>query len=352
MWTVPAVVLNEGDREELERRVRAHTSSQREVRRARVVLMAADGVSNRQIAKAVGIDQIYVGVWRKRYVADGLKGLEDRPRAGRPRRFGPEERLAVAAKATQARPEVDSQWSHASLADALAEDGITISASHVGRMLASFDIKPHLVKGWLNRKDTPEFWDRAADVCGLYLNPPIGALVLSIDEKTAIAARSRKHPTQPVEPGRPERREFEYRRHGTASLLAALDVATGEVLATDIPRADSKHFIAFLEDIDAANPLELVIHLVMDNGSSHVSKATRAWLAGHPRFVVHYTPKHASWLNQVELVFSILTRKLLKRGEFSSRENLVDKIMDFIDQRNQSAKPFVWKYEAKRKTAA
>jgi transposase len=314
--------------------------------------MAADGVSNRQIAKAVGIDQIYVGVWRKRYVADGLKGLEDRPRAGRPRRFGPEERLAVAAKATQARPEVDSQWSHASLADALAEDGITISASHVGRMLASFDIKPHLVKGWLNRKDTPEFWDRAADVCGLYLNPPIGALVLSIDEKTAIAARSRKHPTQSPEPGRLERREFEYRRHGTASLLAALDVATGEVLATDIPRADSKHFIAFLEDIDAANPLELVIHVVMDNGSSHVSKATRAWLAGHPRFVVHYTPKHASWLNQVELVFSILTRKLLKRGEFSSRENLVEKIMDFIDQRNQSAKPFVWKYEAKRKTAA
>lgn len=352
MSTVPPVTLREGDREELERRLRGHKSSQREVRRARIVLMAADGISNRQIAKAVGIDQNYVGTWRRRYVADGLDGLQDRKRSGRPRRFGPAERLAVAAKATLARPEVDSQWSHASLADALGQDGITISASHVGRMLSGLDIKPHLVRGWLNRKDTPEFWDRAGDVCGLYLHPPIGALVLSIDEKTAITARSRKYATQPVEPGQPERKEFEYRRHGTVSLLAALDVATGEVVATDIPRADSKHFIDFLEDIDTANPLELTIHIIMDNGSSHVSKATKKWLAEHPRFVVHYTPKHASWLNQVELIFSILTRKLLKRGEFSSREDLVDKIMAFIDDRNQSAKPFAWKYDAKRKDAA
>ena len=352
MSTVPPVALRDGDRAELERRVRGHKSTQRAARRARIVLMAADGVSNRQIALAVGIDQAYVGQWRRRYVADGLAGLEDRKRSGRPRRLGPADRLAVAAKATQARPEVDSQWSHASLAEALAEDGVTISASYVGRMLKAMDLKPHLVRGWLNRKDSPEFWERAADVCGLYLNPPLGALVLSVDEKTAIAARSRKHPTQPVEPGQPERREFEYRRHGTASLLAALDVTTGEVVATDIPRADSRHFIDFLEDIDAANPLELTIHLVVDNGSSHVSKATRAWLAEHPRFVVHYTPKHASWLNQVELVFSILTRKLLKRGEFSSREDLVDKVLAFIDKRNEDARPFAWKYDAKRKDAA
>jgi transposase len=277
------------------------------VRRARIVLMAAGGVSNRQIALAVGIDQVYVGVWRKRYVAEGLKGLDDLARSGRPRRFGPAERLAVAARATESRPQVDSQWSHASLADAWAEDGITISASHAGRMLASLDIKPHLVRGWLNRK---------------------------------------------AQPGQPERREFGYRRHGTASLLAALDVATGEVFATDIPRADSRPFIDFLADIGVANPLGLAIHLVADNGSSHVSKATKAWLAGHPRFVVHHTPKHASWLNQVELVFSILTRRLLKRGDFASRDDLVDKIMAFIDDRNSKAQPFVWKYDAKRKEAA
>lgn len=171
-------------------------------------------------------------------------------------------------------------------------------------------------------------------------------------KKTAITARSRKYPTQPVEPGQPERKKFEYRRQGTVSLLAALDVATGEVVATDIPRADSKHFIDFLEDIDTANPVELTIHIIMDNGSSHVSKATKKWLSEHPRFVVHYTPKHASWLYQVELIFSILTRKLLKRGEFSSREDLVDRVMAFIDDRNQSSKPFVWKYDAKRKEAA
>jgi transposase len=170
-------------------------------------------------------------------------------------------------------------------------------------------------------------------------------LVLSVDEKTAIPARSRRHPTKPVGVGRPERQEFEYRRHGTACLMAALDVHSGEVIATDALRNDSTNFIAFLEEIDAQVPKRRTIHLILDNGSSHVSKATTAWLAEHARFVVHHTPKHASWLNQVELFFSILTRRLLRRGEFDSRDDLVAKIMGFIDNHNHTAKPFRWTYD-------
>ena len=179
----------------------------------------------------------------------------------------------------------------------------------------------------------------------MYLSKPTKALVLSVDEKTAIPARSRRHPTKPVEPGRPERQEFEYRRHGTACLMAALNVHTGEVIATDAARNNSVNFIAFLEEIDAQVPKRLKIHLVLDNGSSHVSKATKAWLEQHPRFVVHHTPKHASWLNQVELFFSILSRRLLKRGEFDSRDDLVAKVMAFIREHNRTARPFRWTYD-------
>jgi transposase len=176
------------------------------------------------------------------------------------------------------------------------------------------------------------------------LNGPENAIVVSVDEKTGIQAKERVAPTTPAGRGRAGRYEFEYRRHGTASLLAAMDVHTGEVLGADIARNDSVTFIDFLAVIDADVAPSLTIHLVMDNGSSHTSKATRAWLADHPRFVAHYTPKHASWVNMVELFFSIITRKVLKRGNFSSRADLVSKLMRYIVSYNDTAKPFAWTY--------
>ncbi len=216
----------------------------------------------------------------------------------------------------------------------------------LGRILAELDIKPHQVRGWLTRKHDPQFWELVADVCGLYLSQPTNALVLSVDEKTAIAARSRKHRGRPAAPGSPERVEFEYVRHGTASIIAALDVHSGAVVAEQIPRNNSEHFIEFLAQIDRR--VEAVdIHLILDNGPSHGSKATRKWLAEHQRFKVLYTPKHASWLNQVELVFSILTRRLLRRGEFSSTEDLIDRIMLWIAEYDRTAMPFAWTYEGK-----
>lgn len=345
MATLPPLVVDDEDRRVLQGWVRAHTTEQRMAHRARVVLMAADGATNRTIAARTGLSEHAVSRWRSRYRCAGLEGLADQPRPGRPRVYGHDAQLRVVATATEQTPDPDSQWTHRAIAERLSDTGM--SPDTVGRILRQLHLKPHRVRGWLTRRDTPEFWERAVDVCGLYLNPPVNALVLSVDEKTAIAARSRKHPAVPVAPGRAERREFEYVRHGTACLMAALDVHSGQVLGSDAPRNDAAHFIAFLEQVDAAVPPHLDIHLVLDNGSSHVAKTTKAWLADHPRFHPHYTPAHASWLNQVELFFSILTRRLLRRGEFISRDDLVTKIMRFIADYDATAKPFRWTYDGK-----
>lgn len=336
------IVLDETIRAELERRVRAMTTPQRDVTRARIILLAADGMSSRQISTTVGMHESHVAMWRQRFLAEGIDGLGDAPRPGAPRRYDHDDWIKIAALATTVKDPDDpvATWTYQELADALGDE-IGIGRSQLWRILDDLDIKAHKVTGWLNRRDDPEFWDRVRDVCGLYLSPPENAVVYSVDEKTGIQAKERRAPTTPAAPGRPPRAEFDYIRHGTASLLAAFEVTTGEVTATDIARNNSVTFINFL---DAKVAPALAIHVVMDNGSSHVSKATRAWLAEHPRFVAHYTPVHASWVNQVELFFSIITRKVIKRGNFASRADLVSKLMRYIASYNETAKPFAWTY--------
>jgi transposase len=208
------------------------------------------------------------------------------------------------------------------------------------------------VRGWLTRRPDPGFFTKAAEICELYLHRPDRSVVICVDEKTAIAARSRKHPDQPCRSGRITRREFEYVRHGTVSIIAALTVHTGEVRTEQITRNDSATFIAFLTMLDAHIDASLTIHLVLDNGSSHTSKATKTWLREHPRFQPHYTPAHASWLDQAELFFSILTRRLLRRGEFTSRQDLADRIEHFTTVYNRTAKPFRWTYDGRPLKAA
>ena len=349
MFTVEPIVLTAEERAELERRANAHTSTVREARRARIVLLCADGVPLRRIAGAVGIDQHQVGQWRRRFLAGRLEGLVDQPRCGRPRRLGHDERMEMAAVATSQRDPADpvATWSYFDVADELIRRGIEVSVSQVWRILRAMDIDLSKVRGWLNRRDDPEFWDRVRDICGLYLNPPERALVLSVDEKTSMQAKQRKHPDRAPRAGKWRRREFEYIRHGTASLFAALDVHSGEVLAEPIPgKNDSVNFCAFLDDIDRTVDPAMAIHIVLDNGSSHVSKHTKAWFAAHPRWVVHYTPPHASWVNQVELFFSILQRKVLANGDFTSRDDLIAKLLAFIADYDQNAKPFKWTYAA------
>lgn len=351
MSSVPPLPVNAKEREELERLVRAHTTPQRLVRRARVVLLAADGMPNRRIAKEVGMGEDNVAVWRRRFEAKRIDGLADDPRPGRPRIYGAEDRLRLVATVTSEPPDPASHWSHSQLAATLRDIGI--SASQIGRILAGLDLKPHRVRYWIARRDDPDFWERAADVCGLYLNAPDNAMVLSVDEKSQIPVRSRTEPTTPVAPGQPERQENEYVRHGVAHLVAALDVHGGGIFhAEGIEANNSTNFCTFLEEIDTRVEAAREIHLIMDNGSSHVSHQTQGWLAEHGRFHVHLTPSHASWLNMVELFFSILSRRLIRRGAFASPDEMVARIMAFIAAYNETAKPFRWTYDGSPLRAA
>jgi transposase len=326
--------------------IAAGTSPQRLVLRARIALAAAEEKENAQIARELGCSAGTVRTWRGRFAAEGIRGLFDKPRSGRPETHGPSARLAVVATVTLVPPDGESCWSQAMIARHLQERGLMISRATVGRTLADADVRPHKVRGWLNRADDPTFWARAGAVCRLYLDPPPGTVLISIDEKTGIQAKTRTHPDIPGRPGRDARREFEYVRHGTVSIIAAMNVTAGEVITQRITRNDSVTFMKFLSLIDQHTAPHLRIHLIMDNGPSHTSKATRAWIAAHPRFTVTYTPVHASWLNIIEQWFSILTRKLIRRGDFTSRDDLETRITDFTIGYNKTAHPWKWKYDA------
>jgi transposase len=337
----------------LEAIVRRSTAPVREVTRARIVLAAAGRSSNAAIAAEVGVCVDTVRKVRRRFVTEGMAALCDRPRPGRPLVYDVDARLLMVATATSIPPGPATVWTHTAIAEHLKTGHqIPVSPSQVGRILADLDVKPHLVRGWLNRPGDPAFFTTAHAICGLYLDPPPGAVLLSIDEKTGIQAKSRKYPTRAVAPGWRARREFEYVRHGTVSLMAAMNVVDGTVLGKIIARNDSATFTEFLTEIDQVIPRHLDIHLVLDNGSSHTSKATRKWLAAHPRFHPHYTPTHASWLNMVEIWLSILTRRLLRRGEFTSRQDLADKIIEFMCDYDDKAKPFRWTYDGRPLKAA
>ncbi|WP_262064326.1 IS630 family transposase [Streptomyces sp. STR69] len=340
------MAINSRVRERLVRTVASAKSEVRAVLRARIVLAAAEGLANGVIARELEVSVNTVRKWRGRFAVLGSDGLRDAERSGRPKIYGLEVRVAIVATATSMPPHPEATWSHRAVAQHVAGACfVSVSASQVGRILAGLDLKPHKVRGWLTRRDTPDFWQRASAVCALYLDPPEGAVVLSIDEKTAIAARSRRHPGRPPRPGEPARQEFEYRRHGTASLIAALDVRTGEVLTEVIARNNAATFTAFLDQLEQAIAPGKAIHVVLDNGSSHTTKHTKAWLAEHPRWHVRRTPPHASWLNQVELFFSALTRRVVRHGDFTSRDDLIEKLEAYVIGHNETAKPYRWTYE-------
>lgn len=349
MSKAAVIVLGNRRRAKLEKLVARATTPQRLAQRARMVLLAWRGHAETEIAAKVGAHVQTVRTWTVRYSRGGLPALADRPRCGRPEVYGPTVRVRIVATATSVPPAGESQWSHRMIAAELADTGI--SPAQVGRVLAAEDLRPHRVQGWLARRDDEAFWGQAATVCDRYLAPPADTVLISIDEKTGIQATSRKYAERPMVRGRPARQEFEYVRHGTVSIVAAMEVASGQVWAERIRRNDSVTFIAFLHRLEQAIDPKLKIHLILDNGSSHTFRATRAWLAGRPRFSVTYTPKHASWLNMVELWFSVLTRRLLRRGAFFSQQDLENKITEFTVRYNSTAKPFEWKYDARAEHA-
>lgn len=343
---LPPLVLRDGDREVLEARVRSNTVEARVAQRARLVLGAADGRSNREIGTLIGMHYNQVALWRKRYEEFGLTGLADGERPGRVPVYGHDDVLLMVKTVTEPPPDDSTRWTMEALARRLNEHGVGISASQVWRLCKALDLKPWQTESWMTSHD-PDFWEKAADVCGLYLNPPVNAVVWSVDEKSGIQAKSRVNPTKPAVPGIPARREFEYRRNGTAVLFAALNVHEGDLAAWVTDSTRSENFVDFLRDLVAHTPKGLDLHCIVDNLSAHGTPLVEAFLDEHRHVFIHRTPTHASWLNQVELFFSILERRLLRRGEFASVDELADRIIAFINDYNRRAKPFRWTYDGR-----
>ncbi len=338
------------DRAELERIVRSRRAERRMVERAEVVLAAAEGLPAREIAARVGCSEKLAGRWRARYERDGIDGLRDQPRSGRPLTHEAKTRALLIAKACTRPPETPEgqrreRWTHRELGEAV---GMSESQAHV--ILSRAEIKPHRTEYWVMTDfDQPYFEERASEVCGLYLDPPGNALVLSIDEKTSIQAKGLARPDALPEPGQDARRDYEYTRNGTMNLFAALRVHSGETHAMTSKTRNSLDLIRFLDEIDETIPPAAgrQIIAIMDNLSTHKSKDTKAWLKAHPHWRFVFTPNHASWLNQVECVFSILARRLLKRGHFDTPEDLAEQMLAFVETRNQTATPFTWTYAGK-----
>jgi transposase len=348
---LPPLKLRRGDRAILEAWTRAGTVEARVAKRARIVLLAADGCSNRDIGVLVDLHYNQVGVWRQRYCHFGLAGLDDAERPGRPPVYDHDDVLLLVKLITEPPPDSATRWTMEALAEAMAGHGVPISASQAWRICKALDLKPWQVESWMTSHD-PDFWAKAGDVCGLYLNPPENAVVWSVDEKSGMPARSRVNPTKPAVPGIAVRREFEYRRHGTAVLFAGLDVHDGAVAGWVADSTRSDNFVAFLGDLVAQTPVGLDLHCIVDNLSAHSTATVADFLAAHPHVHLHFTPTHASWLNQVELFFSILERRLLRRGEFDSVEQLADRIIAFIKDYNRRAAPFRWTYDGRPLMAA
>ncbi len=333
--------LTDEQRADFARIVASPTSEQRLVKRAQVGLLAEEGLTNEEIAPLAGLSPHKVGKWRRRIAEEGIEGLADRPRAGGPRRYGHDERLRVFQTACSPPPAGETHWTVRSLAAAV---GIGKSQTHA--ILAEADLKPHQVRSWLTSLD-PEFETKQAEVCGLYLDPPEGAIVISLDEKTGVQAKQPIREEITLAPGRPARREFEYKRHGTVALLAALLVHTGEIKGSVYERNSRVEFLDFLEGLEAEIPPGKNVHAILDNLQVHKTPEVRAWLEAHPRWHFHFTPTHASWLNQIELWFSILSRRLLRRGTFTSKQDLKHQLLAFIERYNPTAKPFAWTYAGK-----
>ena len=334
--TAAEIVLTDDERAELEGWTRRRKSAAGLALRARIVLAAADGGSNVELAERLELDRGTVRKWRNRFVQYRCDGLLDEPRPGRPRVVSDEQIKALITTTLESSPKDATHWSTRSMAEHLG-----LSQSMVSRVWRAFGLAPHKQDSWKLSKD-PLFVEKVRDIVGLYLNPPERAVVLCVDEKTQIQALNRTAPVFPMLPGTPARASHDYVRHGTSSLYAALDLATGQVIGSLHSRHRSQEFLAFLKKIDAEVPADLDCHVVLDNASTHKTPAVKRWLTDHPRFVLHFTPTSSSWLNLVERWFAELTTKKLRRGTHTSVRQLNADIRDWIQTWNDNPRPYVW----------
>ena len=335
---LPPLTLTDEERGTLQAWARRPTSAQRLASRAKIVLACDEGLGNDQVALRVGVARGTVGKWRSRFLDARLDGLNDEPRPGAPRTITDDQVDRVVARTLEAKPKAATHWSTRSMAGELG-----LSQTAVARIWRSFGLKPHLTETFKLSTD-PLFVDKVRDVVGLYLDPPDRALVLCVDEKSQVQALDRTQPLLPLEPGKPERHTPDYARHGTTSLFAALNVATGEVIGKCHRRHRSREFLKFLDHVNATVEREagVEIHLIMDNYGTHKTAAVRRWFLRHPEYRLHFTPTSASWLNLVERFFGEITEKRIRRGAFRSVQALEGAIREYLEHHNTAPKPFVW----------
>lgn len=333
-----ALVIAADDRQALERLARSQKLSTGLTRRARIILALASGESYTDICDRLGCDRAYVARWKRRFVEDGMSGLVSRHAGQSPQLLTARFEAKVLSATRRAPPDGSTHWSTRKLAKDLG-----VSHMSIARVWAKYDLRPHRVERYMASND-PNFETKAADIIGLYLNPPAHAAVFCVDEKTAIQALDRRDPILPLSPGRAERHGFEYVRHGTLSLYAALNTKSGDVMGRTASRHTSVEFVTFLSELVAGQPRRKEIHVIADNLSAHKTKLVQEFLAMHPRVHLHFTPTYSSWLNQIELWFSKIERDLITRGVFTSVKDLARKIMRYIRKYNESPKPVKWSY--------
>jgi putative transposase len=330
------LVLEPTEQTQLESIAASRTMPHAIVQRAKVILMAAEGSSNTEIGERLHLSKPSVGKWRQRFLDLGIHGLHEELRPGRPRTISDERVATLIRKTLNAKPKNATQWSVRSMAQVTG-----ISWSTVGRIWRAFGLQPHRQRHFKLSTD-PFFVEKVRDIVGLYLNPPDAALVLCVDEKSQIQALDRTQPMLPMGLGYVEGVTHDYVRHGTTTLFAALDIASGEVITTCKHRHRHQEYLSFLKTLDANVPKSLDVHLVVDNYATHKHPSVKRWLSMHPRFHVHYTPTSASWLNQVEIWFNLITQRAIRRGTFSSVKELVAKIDRYVQLYNKHPHPFIW----------
>ncbi len=341
MSVAAPLVLRDGDRSQLEALTRSSSVRAGLAQRARIVLLAADGLPNAEIARRTGTSRPTVVGWRARYDEGGIRALQDRPRSGRPTEID-EVDVVVATLADEGRPPERLGVTHWSARLLGAELGISFAS--VARIWRKWGLQPWRVETFKFSTD-PELDAKIRDVVGLYLAPPENAVVLCVDEKSQIQALDRTAPVLPILPGVPEKQTHDYVRNGTTTLFAALEVATGKITQTCQPRHRHQEFLRFLQQVAKAYP-RVPLDIVCDNYATHKHPAVKAWLARHPRITLHFTPTSGSWLNLVEIFFGIITRQAIRRGTFGSVRDLIDAITRFIDGWNERCEPFVWTKDA------
>jgi putative transposase len=338
------ITLSDSERRSLQEMTQ-RTAQHRYAQRAKAILMAAEGNTSDEITEKIGLSKVSISKWKGRFAEKRLDGLKDLPRSGAKPKYDHDDILKIVNTACSNPPDPFTNWSIRRLAES---SGTEMKKSRVHEILKSLDLKPHQYRMWFFPSEDPEFERKEMEICGLYINPPENGVVICVDEKPAIQALERIHHSDAMKQARPQRVDFYYKRHGVLNLFAAFSVKDGLVYGKPSEKKKAPDFLEFLKDVYSRwNSPTRELHIILDNYGTHTSHLVTEWIIAHHDVKFHYTPTHASWLNQIELWFSILYRQALKRGDFNSKKDLEHKLIQFIEEYNRRAKPFAWTYKGK-----